>query len=308
MPDEVDLPDSGLPGPDLEPALAALAGDGFGLVQHVGSTGSTNADLLQRPMGESPERSALLWTDTQNQGRGRRGRTWVSKPGQALTFSVALERRLSSRSDPVPAPAFSLVAGLVVAEVLDASGLSALPVSLKWPNDVVINDRKVAGILIELRVRGDIQRMVVGCGVNLLAPAPEAIVQASVRALRPGGVLQAGNTTLDGAQGGGDNPPCLTDEFAAQIVADLARAMQAAHRQFFAGGLQDFIGRWTGRHCYQGQTIELMDSEHILSRGRCIGIDDQGALLIENAHGRQAFSIGEVSARPLPDLSSGARA
>ena len=125
-------------------------------VRTVASTGSTNADLLARG---GPEDQVLV-AEEQTAGRGRAGRTWVSQPGASLTFSVLL------RPAPVPPSArgwLPLLTGVAVAEgVRSASGVVA---RLKWPNDVLAGDRKLAGILAEQSADGD--AVVIGVGLNV---------------------------------------------------------------------------------------------------------------------------------------------
>jgi BirA family biotin operon repressor/biotin-[acetyl-CoA-carboxylase] ligase len=137
---------------------AAASGDGglWTSLRVVSSTGSTNADLLARggPEGQ------VLAAEEQTAGRGRGGRTWVSRPGASLTFSVLLR--------PVTVPPSSrgwlpLLTGVAVAAgVRSASGVAA---GLKWPNDVLVGDRKLAGILAEQSTDGD--TVVVGVGLNV---------------------------------------------------------------------------------------------------------------------------------------------
>jgi BirA family biotin operon repressor/biotin-[acetyl-CoA-carboxylase] ligase len=137
---------------------AATGGDGglWTSLRVVSSTGSTNADLLARggPEGQ------VLAAEEQTAGRGRGGRTWVSRPGASLTFSVLLR--------PVTVPPSSrgwlpLLTGVAVAAgVRSASGVAA---GLKWPNDVLVGDRKLAGILAEQSTDGD--TVVVGVGLNV---------------------------------------------------------------------------------------------------------------------------------------------
>jgi BirA family biotin operon repressor/biotin-[acetyl-CoA-carboxylase] ligase len=137
---------------------AAAGGDGglWTSLRVVSSTGSTNADLLARggPEGQ------VLAAEEQTAGRGRGGRTWVSRPGASLTFSVLLR--------PVTVPPSSrgwlpLLTGVAVAAgVRSASGVAA---GLKWPNDVLVGDRKLAGILAEQSTDGD--TVVVGVGLNV---------------------------------------------------------------------------------------------------------------------------------------------
>jgi BirA family biotin operon repressor/biotin-[acetyl-CoA-carboxylase] ligase len=138
---------------------AAMAGDLAGpagssglwtSVRVVSSTGSTNADLLARggPQGQ------VLVAEEQTAGRGRAGRTWVSRAGASLTFSVLL------RPDSVPPAArgwLPLLTGVRSA--------AAVAPTLKWPNDVLVGDRKLAGILAEQSPDGD--AVVVGVGLNV---------------------------------------------------------------------------------------------------------------------------------------------
>jgi BirA family transcriptional regulator, biotin operon repressor / biotin---[acetyl-CoA-carboxylase] ligase len=142
--------------------LEAVTGGAGGLwtsVRVVGSTGSTNGDLLARG---GPEGQVLV-AEEQTAGRGRAGRTWVSQPGASLTFSVLL------RPASVPPSArgwLPLLTGVAVAAgVRSAAGV---PARIKWPNDVLVGDRKLAGILAEQSPDGD--AVVVGVGLNVATP------------------------------------------------------------------------------------------------------------------------------------------
>ena len=126
-------------------------------VEVVRTTGSTNTDLLTRG---GPEGQVLV-AEEQTAGRGRMGRTWVSQPGTGLTFSILL------RPAAVPAARrawLPLVAGVAVASAVRA--VAGVAATLKWPNDVLAGDRKLAGILAEQS--GD--AVVVGVGVNVATP------------------------------------------------------------------------------------------------------------------------------------------
>jgi BirA family biotin operon repressor/biotin-[acetyl-CoA-carboxylase] ligase len=132
----------------------AVVGGLWTSVEVVGTTGSTNADLLERG---GPEGQVLV-AEEQTAGRGRMGRSWVSQPGASLTFSVLLR--------PVSVPAarrgwLPLLAGVAVATAV--RDVAAAAATLKWPNDVLIGDRKLAGILAEQS--GD--AVVIGIGLNV---------------------------------------------------------------------------------------------------------------------------------------------
>jgi len=135
----------------------AVLGGLWTSVEVEGTTGSTNADLLERG---GPEGQVLV-AEEQTAGRGRMGRSWVSQPGASLTFSVVLR--------PVFVPAarrgwLPLLAGVAVATAVSA--VAAVAATLKWPNDVLIDDRKLAGILAEQS--GD--AVVIGIGLNVATP------------------------------------------------------------------------------------------------------------------------------------------
>jgi BirA family biotin operon repressor/biotin-[acetyl-CoA-carboxylase] ligase len=123
-------------------------------------TGSTNSDLA-----ELAARGAPAWTvvvaGQQEAGRGRLGRSWVSRPGDSLLVSVLLRPRL----DPSEAPVLSLAAAVAAAE---ACAVAAVDARCKWPNDIVVGDRKLAGILPEAAVVGGrLEHVVIGVGVNV---------------------------------------------------------------------------------------------------------------------------------------------
>jgi len=141
--------------------------DGLGLpVSYTDRTASTNDDAFDAASRGAPD-GALFVSDAQTAGRGRRGNAWLSEPGEGLLFSLLLRRALS----PTDAALVPLVTGLAVraavADLLDGQG-GARAVSVKWPNDVLADGRKLAGILVESRVRGDATPVtVIGVGLNV---------------------------------------------------------------------------------------------------------------------------------------------
>jgi BirA family transcriptional regulator, biotin operon repressor / biotin---[acetyl-CoA-carboxylase] ligase len=147
-------------------------------------TGSTNADLLAMAAGGAPEWTVVV-AGHQEAGRGRLGRTWVEPPGSSLLVSVLLRPDLL----PTRAPLLSLAAGLALAgAVSEATGL---PARCKWPNDVVVGGRKLAGVLVEaVTGAGGIGHAVVGAGLNLLQDAGD---------LPSGARMPATSLALEGA-------------------------------------------------------------------------------------------------------------
>jgi BirA family biotin operon repressor/biotin-[acetyl-CoA-carboxylase] ligase len=144
-------------------------------IEVVASTGSTNADLLARAVAEPglPEGQVLV-AEEQTAGRGRLGRTWTSVPGASLTFSLLLRPAAVPQGRRGWLP---LLTGVAVATAVrlvtagPAGGGSAVEAVLKWPNDVLAGDRKLAGILAEQSPDGS--AVVVGVGLNVATPAED---------------------------------------------------------------------------------------------------------------------------------------
>lgn len=151
---------TGMPG---ERARSALAGTRFG-VRWVTETASTNQDLLAAATHGAGE-GAVLVADHQTAGRGRLGRTWEASPGASLLASVLLRPRLPLDQ----AHAITAAVGLAAAYACEA--VAGFRPGLKWPNDLVVGGRKLAGILAETHVRGDrLEALVVGIGLNVNWP------------------------------------------------------------------------------------------------------------------------------------------
>lgn len=253
-------------------------------VEVVAETGSTNADLLARipnalaaPAAGTASPLPVLSGPTlrlalqQNAGRGRAGRTWHSD-GISLTFSLAWRFRLPL-TGLVGLP---LAVGVAVADVLAAGGNT---VSLKWPNDVLHDGRKLAGILIETAshtcLLQDASWAVIGIGINLGA-VPAAHASASGAGM-PATALQA------------------TDRNA--LMANLLTALVATLTAFADGGFEQFIGPWNTLHAHAGQLVNILEGPRVLHTGRALGVDGCGRLLLDTGHGTVAVLAGDVSLR-----------
>lgn len=256
-------------------------------VEVLPEVGSTNAHALA--MGRDGARDPVVVTAwRQTAGRGRAGRQWDAQPGQALTLSLALPLALADV--PGGGSALSLAVGLWTAQALDAlrPEASAPRLQLKWPNDLWIDDRKLAGILIEA-IQGPglapAQRwVVIGLGLNL-AGTPEA--------------LQGERT--DTAAGLGLH---LTP---GQAMAAVVPAWLAGLRRFEHEGFAPLRTTYDARDTLRGRPVALW--RHMQggvagasvpdAQGIARGVDDQGALLVDDGQGApQPWSIGEVSVRP----------
>jgi BirA family biotin operon repressor/biotin-[acetyl-CoA-carboxylase] ligase len=237
-------------------------------VEVVAETGSTNADLLERTT--SLAGPALLIAGQQNAGRGRAGRSWLSAPGSTLMFSLAWKfKGPLHRLVGLP-----LAAGVALAEALTALGV---PVRLKWPNDLLKDGAKLAGILVETQAAPDGGVWaVIGAGINLLMP-----------------------DELEARIGhGAACAPWLAAMDRDELMAALLARLVAVLTEFDAGGFSPFRARWNLLHAHQGQSVAILDHGKVLQQGRAAGVDRSGCLLLDTAGGRIEILSGDVSLRP----------
>jgi BirA family biotin operon repressor/biotin-[acetyl-CoA-carboxylase] ligase len=235
-------------------------------VEVVPETGSTNADLLARASGL--EHNLLLVALSQTAGRGRAGRSWLSGDG-SLTFSLAWKLRL-----PLHALAgLPLAIGVALAETLAALDVR---VQLKWPNDVLKDGAKLAGVLIETQASPDGGLWaVIGVGMNLSLPD-----ELERQIGRPAA-----------------SAPWLASMDRATLMAALLDQLAASLMQFEQHGFAAFSARWNRLHAWQGSAVAIVDHGATLHEGSAAGVDDSGALLLDTAAGRVAIVAGDVSLR-----------
>lgn len=241
-------------------------------IEWIAECDSTNRVLLDRPP-PADARMEVLVANRQLEGRGRRGRQWQSWPGGSLTFSL---RRNFAADAPVPG-GLSLVAGLAVARALD--GLGAPEIMLKWPNDILYQDQKLGGILVELLAgRSRAMSAVIGIGINLSLP-PEMNV-----------VGQSGITDLASAM---PAPPS-----AAALLAAILLELQHVLDTYELAGFPALRNAWQRRNAHAGDQVRV-SSESGNLEGICIGVDDDGALLLAQDGVVQRVLAGDVSLRPV---------
>lgn len=238
-------------------------------IEVVAETGSTNADLLARL--HSLTLPTLLAAEMQTAGRGRAGRQWHAAPGAALTFSLAWKFD-SPLQSLVGLP---LAVGVMIAETLAGFDID---VRLKWPNDVLKDGNKLAGILIETAAARNAPDggvwAVIGIGINMAMPDRLAATIG-----RP--VADLSDLELD----------CNV------LLAALLDTLSEALTQFDQEGFGVFADRWNRLHAYTGQPVAIFDQDRISHEGKAIGIDLSGRLLLETASGMVAITAGDVSLR-----------
>ncbi|OGB27830.1 MAG: biotin--[acetyl-CoA-carboxylase] ligase [Burkholderiales bacterium RIFCSPLOWO2_02_FULL_57_36] len=236
-------------------------------IEVVAETGSTNADLLARL--DSLASPVLLAAEMQTAGRGRAGRSWHTTPGAALTFSLAwkFDRPLQALAG------LPLAVGVAIAETLARFDID---VRLKWPNDVLRDGNKLAGILIETasakKAHDGGVWAVIGIGINIAIPDSLAAT--------------IGRPVADLSGVGMDR-----DLLLAALLDDLSEALA----QFGRAGFSAFADRWNRLHAHAGQQVAIFDHGRISHEGKAIGVDGVGRLLLETAAGEVAITAGDVS-------------
>ncbi|WP_458217599.1 biotin--[acetyl-CoA-carboxylase] ligase [Paracidovorax citrulli] len=260
-------------------------------IELVEETGSTNADLVQhcRQSGWDADDRAVVarLAYRQTAGRGRQGRPWQGQAG--MTFSVAMPLPLP----PARLAGLSLAVGLAVAQALECCDPAASrAVRLKWPNDLQIDERKLAGILIETVPAARVPAApaasaspglwaVVGIGLNLVRdPAMEAALGRELA-----GVAEC--------WGGFDAAHGPTRLFAAVL-----NRLAAMRTDFIVDGFAPLSARWTERDAYRDQPVRLLHDGALLAEGLARGVDSDGHLLLETPEGLQRIATGELSLRP----------
>jgi BirA family biotin operon repressor/biotin-[acetyl-CoA-carboxylase] ligase len=258
----------------LQPATRAQAGS----IEVIWEIDSTNAELLRRAPSQTTE---ILFAERQTQGRGRRGRSWITPLGAQLAFS--LQRRFDGGVAALAG--LSLAVGVAAAEGLRTAGYAG--VGLKWPNDLVCDERKLGGILIEFggEYAGPV-RAVVGIGIN--AALPDAAAAA----------IDQPWTDLQRIGSSKPDRPVARNAVAAAVLD----AMLPALELFAVDGLAPFLSRWNTLDALRGREIDVLIHGR-RERGVAIGIADDGALRVRHADGEHLHHSAEVSVRSLAEAS-----
>lgn len=240
------------------------------MLEVLDETDSTSTHLLKGGMDGHHGRICLA--EAQHQGRGRRGRSWVSTPWHNILLSLAWRFEQGSTA----LAGLSLAAGVAALRALRDYGVTG--VELKWPNDLLWRQRKLAGLLVD--IRGEATgpcSAILGLGLNVHLDAQDASAID-----QPWTDLQ---TVL--------NRPIDRNRLAALLI----HRFREMFRRFEADGLAAFRDEWEQHHCYAQQRVCLLQGETEIE-GRVQGIDEHGALLIRDASGAvRHFHSGEISLR-----------
>ena len=268
---------------NIDVVRKALGGQARRLdVDIVLTIGSTNTELLARGAAGAASGTCVA-AETQTAGRGRRGRVWQSKFAGSLTYSLLWRFEKGAAE----LGGLSLMVGLVLARALRAAGVS--DAMLKWPNDVLVNGEKLAGILIE--TQGDMLGptvAVIGVGVNIGLPE-------SLKLL----IDQPATDLLS-----------HVNKFSSRndLLASMLRELVVALDQFGQHGFKGFKADWTRLHALHGQLITVRQS-HLADYDAVVkDVGNDGSLIVEpiNQPGkRETLTSAEISVRALRDKTGG---
>ena len=236
-------------------------------IRRLEETGSTNDEAKRLAADGAPEGTVVV-AERQTAGRGRRGRAWASVPGN-LFLSVILRPRISPAAAPPLAPAMGLAVALGIEEV------APLATELKWPNDVRVNGRKVAGILAESLVAGSsLSAVVVGIGINVGAELPPELAEIA--------------TTL--------SREAVRNVRKSEVEAAVLDSLGIVYARFLAGGFPALHADWSLRDALRGQrlTIEAGDGRRVEGEGA--GIAEDGGYQVRQDGGGGERGVVVVTA------------
>ncbi len=253
----------------VRPRLAPLATD----VLFFHRTASTN-DVASARVASGRADGVVVIAEQQTAGRGRRGRSWFSPPGAGLYVSVVLAPARARLSPERATALLTLAAGVALSRGVErATGLAP---DIKWPNDLLVGSRKLAGILAEgvaSAVSPGVQAVVLGYGINVGTAAypPELGTRATSLEAELG-------RTIDRAL----------------VCAETLASLAETYRALLEGAFDDILDAWRARAPgSRGARVEWDTNEGVRD-GVTAGIDDSGALLVRSARGIERIVAGEV--------------
>ncbi len=253
----------------LKKTLAKL---NIGGLRYFDSIGSTNDEALAWAASGAKDFSLVI-ADEQTRGRGRLHRTWHTPKGSALAVSVIL------RPDEKIKPHLSRTVGLAALAVTDSLLRLGLKAKIKWPNDILITDKKTAGILVESVWSGsDVDSLVIGIGIN--------VYKTSVP---PQDSLRFPATSIEDEL---HKEPPAREEILREVLSSLN-----AWREKIASN--ELIKTWEERLAFRGWRAQIISNDEVLQTGIIDGLEPDGSLRLHDDNGKPAIvRFGDVSLRP----------
>lgn len=250
--------------------LAHLPLGDIHLYQEVNSTNL----VAEKKIAAGAPPFTLISADSQTEGKGRLGRTWITRPGKALALSWILYPE-PGRIQPETLGLLSGLAPVAVAEVLRE--IYALPAEIKWPNDVLIERKKVAGILVDVRWNGcELTDVVLGIGVNVARDS-----------VPPSEQLNFPATSLEEAAGKEISRLDLLVEIMESLLKWYSRLVEPS-----------FIQTWDSMLAFKGEQVKLTSERGVMGQGNVAGISNYGYLVLTSEAGQETeYHSGEVQLR-----------
>ncbi|RJP49905.1 MAG: biotin--[acetyl-CoA-carboxylase] ligase [Anaerolineaceae bacterium] len=256
----------------LQKSLASLS---LGGLRYFDSIGSTNDEALAWAT-EGARDFSLIIADEQTTGRGRAGRKWVTPQGTALAFSLILRPNLTPASSPESSNP-SLFTGLGAVALVDALKKHGLKPQIKWPNDILLNRKKVAGILVESVWTGDaLDTVVLGMGVNALAGSNP-----------PDDGLLFPATNVENELG---RPPQRVE-----LLRDILSSLMGWRPKMSTGELTK---TWEENLSFRGEQVEVWKGDEKPLAGRVMGLESDGSLRLLDNDKIVTVQFGEIHLRP----------
>ncbi len=243
--------------------VAAQNGFQATLVPQTTSTNTLLLDLARH--SASAAHAQVRVSYEQSAGRGRQGRPWQSRLGECLMLSLAW----AFDAPQSALGGLALVVALAACRALHQSGVAA---QIKWPNDLVLGNNKLGGILIEVVRQHEQSIAIIGMGLNFVLP--KGVTQAT-----------AVQTVVPQVQ-------------VKSIYRDFLAALAAMLPEFTAHGLAPFLADYQQYHRDQGQIVHLLREGHAFVEGRVVGVADNGAIKLHTETGEACYVSGEISLRP----------
>jgi BirA family transcriptional regulator, biotin operon repressor / biotin---[acetyl-CoA-carboxylase] ligase len=255
---------------ELEKTLSKLP---LGDVRYFDSIGSTNTEALAWATSDAKDLSLVI-ADEQTAGRGRLDRKWFTPKGAALAFSLILRPRSEEN------PFLTRIVGLAALAVVDSLQTRGLIAQIKWPNDVLLNGRKVAGILVESVWSGEeVDCLVIGTGINILK---SAVPSAEL--------LNFPATSLEESLG----PDVQREE----LLNDILTGIIALRPHI---GTDSFIASWEKVLAFRGELVQIEAENGNPITGKLLGLESDGGLRLSDEQGNSiTVRFGDVRLRPHP--------
>jgi BirA family transcriptional regulator, biotin operon repressor / biotin---[acetyl-CoA-carboxylase] ligase len=231
------------------------------------SIDSTN-NCAKAVAGCGAKEGTIIIAEHQTAGKGRLGRQWEANPNENLIFSIVLRPRLS----PDATNLLPLYVAVALSQAIER--MTGLTVECKWPNDLLINNRKVAGVLIEASTKnGGIEHVVIGVGVN-------------VNQHRFAGELQSKATSLKLALG--------REVDRAALFQEILSSLESNYNSIMSDGLQSIVPTWLSRSSMVNRKISVSERGTVIS-GIVKGLSNEGGLVLKTATAERTLYAGDVT-------------